>query len=188
MGWFKSESKEEKFKRLMKGASKPEKTQLRAYRKVEKQREARKIVGVYKEQPTTASSVTSGFFDRMSRLRSVARAPPRVNIRASTSAHRSPGGLSRGRPAGSVKYSIPGVGPVGVYEFRKWQSTQNQIAKLNARNQSIQNIQAMRSQAQQRMNPQSQYPGEQNTIPNTQGKVSMSNYQKEVEDAANAFP
>ena len=36
----------------------------------------------------------------------------------------------RGRPAGSYKYTIPGKGPVHVYEYRKWARRQRALKRL----------------------------------------------------------
>ena len=92
----------------------------------------------------------------------------------------------RGRPSGpSGKYVIPGIGPVGVYEFRKWLNTQRRLKEIQARQEAFSNIQqARRLNQQQAARDQ---PMESRTIPDTRGKVFMADIQREIDDAANAL-
>lgn len=55
------------------------------------------------------------------------RAPPRSN---------SKGYSSRGRPKGTYKYYIPGVGPAGVFEWRKYQRLKQRQLAMQIQQQS----------------------------------------------------
>lgn len=55
----------------------------------------------------------------------------------------------KGRPKGTVRYNIPGVGPVGVYEFRKWLSSRNKAMKLEQKRLLLEAQQAAKMQSNQ---------------------------------------
>jgi hypothetical protein len=82
----------------------------------------------------------------------------------------------RGRPRGTYKYFIPGKGPVGVFEWRKWYRQQRRLQQLMAQSQISQtpseNQQiAVQNQGynapQQQIQPQvmQQYPPQLQQIP-----------------------
>lgn len=74
-----------------------------------------------------------------------------------------------GRPAGVYKYSIPGKGPVHVYEWRKWVRQQRALLRSNG---NLPSQQAAVSQVQRRYqvqpNQPMQYPSQKGTVARTQ--------------------
>lgn len=92
----------------------------------------------------------------------------------------------RGRPQGTVKYSIPGVGPVGVYEYRRWLRHKFAMERLQQRQQVYANIQQYKEYNNRQL--AQAVPQEQRTIPNTGGFVPMGSVHKEADDAANIVP
>lgn len=99
-------------------------------------------------------------------------------------------GGGRGRPAGpSGKYVIPGVGPVGVYEYRMWlrqKLRERKAALYQQTHLSPEQRQALIS-VSQRQREQMQNP-ENKTIPDTSGNVPAKNIHQEIDDYANMFP
>ena len=92
----------------------------------------------------------------------------------------------KGRPPGpSGRYYIPGVGPVGVYEFRRYLSSQITQRKIAfQRNASMSPLALARERAIQM---QQQSP-ENQIIPDTRGSVPLRSLHKEADDYANLFP
>lgn len=95
----------------------------------------------------------------------------------------------RGRPRGTVKYYIPGQGPVGVYEYRIYLRSQ-----LRAKRMEIQNRNSLTpeqryalQQLQQRQQAYQNNP-ENRTIVDTTGNVPAGDINKEISDAANLVP
>lgn len=93
-------------------------------------------------------------------VQAIERGRAKKNIRAS------------GRPRGSVTYSIPGVGKVGVFEYRRWLSAQKQLARMRAleRQRAI-DFQRIQQQVQQ---SGGQMPTEEQLIAEEQGQVIQS--------------
>lgn len=93
----------------------------------------------------------------------------------------------RGRPRGpSGRYYIPGVGAVGVYEYRMW--LRSQLREKRAQIQRNMTLSPEQQQAlaelQARRQASIEAP-ENRTIPDTTGRFSFSSYNQEVDDAAN---
>lgn len=91
------------------------------------------------------------------------------------------GGTSKGkkgRPAGaSGKYVIPGYGPVGVYEYRKWFNAQMRIKKAEAF------ARLREAQTQARQSGQSPSPYPTGPVP-----ARPETYHQEIDRIANEFP
>lgn len=93
-----------------------------------------------------------------------------TETKAITPAYRGQGGKrgtgERGRPAGSYKYSIPGKGPVHVYEYRKWARRQRALKRLQ-REPEYEEFEGEKVQAPQRgefePEPQEEQPHEEFT-------------------------
>ena len=78
---------------------------------------------------------------------------------------------TKGRPKQSFKYSIPGVGPVGIYEYRKYISARNRAMKYQAKAQLIE-AKSMARQYQQ------QAPSQQETQYMQQQAAEPQQYQQ----------
>jgi len=93
---------------------------------------------------------------------------------------------TRGRPAGpSGKYYIPGIGPVGVYEFRKYLSSV--LAKRKLESQQQMQMSPLAIARARALQAQQQNP-ENKTIPDTRGSVPLRSIHQEIDDYANLFP
>ena len=136
---------------------------------------------------TTVSNFFSGFAKARRQQVAYARAIRRPIISTGKNKGAARVKFGRGRPAGpSGRYVIPGVGPVGVYEYRKWFNAQLQMQKLQARQQAVANMQRYRDYNRQALAAQT--PPERRTIPDTQGNVATRSIHQEIDDAANALP
>lgn len=92
----------------------------------------------------------------------------------------------RGRPRGaSGKYIIPGVGAVGVYEYRQYLRQKFALERLRAQGQGQQ---AIVMQARERAMQKYDEQPEQRTVPDTKGSFNLKTIHKEAEDYANLFP
>jgi hypothetical protein len=91
----------------------------------------------------------------------------------------------RGRPAGTLDKRYAAYG--GVYGFRKYQATQNAIARMQARRATSVSPQQQQylNQVQQREQYARQDP-ERRVVPSTMGDVPMQGYMNEIGNAANA--
>lgn len=83
------------------------------------------------------------------------------------------GSRGRGRPKGTVKYYIPGKGPVGVFTYRKWKSAQRQAFREQLRQQEEmlkqqQMMQQAQMQVPQEMPIQEEIPEEMAQMPEQQ--------------------
>lgn len=74
--------------------------------------------------------------------------------RARGSGQRYSSSRGKGRPSGTVKYYIPGVGPVGVFEYRKYLSRQRMLQRIAGQEQPQA---TMSPQDQQRIQQAQQY-------------------------------
>jgi hypothetical protein len=93
----------------------------------------------------------------------------------------------RGRPRGSYDKRYAAAG--GVYNWRKEQAHRRQIEKMQALRAAAINPrqQAVLAQIEARQRQEQMAP-ENQTIPNTNGRVPLRSLHQEAEDAANLFP
>lgn len=113
----------------------------------------------------------------------------------------------KGRPKGRIKYYIPGVGPVGVYEFRRWQGgerkkakderkirllqLQAQLRQSKSMPQAMQAVQqeqvyaqAVQEAQQMEAPPQEQYPQQQQGYPPQQYPQQPQQYPQQPQQTA----
>lgn len=98
--------------------------------------------------------------------------------------------LGRGRPSGpSGKYVIPGVGPVGVYEYRMWlrQQLRERRMALQRQNQLSPAQKAALMSLAERQRARAMNP-ENRVIPDTDGSVPTKSIHQEIDDYANEIP
>lgn len=102
-------------------------------------------------------------------------------------------GGGRGRPRGpSGRYVIPGVGPVGVYEYRLWLRSQLRNKRMAIQQQVERNrlspgqIQALAAY-QARQNQTYDDP-ENKVIPDTRGNIPMRSIHEEIDAFASDLP
>jgi len=107
----------------------------------------------------------------------------RGNMRMPQRRFVSGGQGGRGRPQGaSGRYVIPGVGVVGVYEWRRYVAQQLRLKRqaFSKDNNSICSSTATTSSISSFSSSM-----EARTYPDTNGKVSLTSLQKEIDDATN---
>ena len=90
------------------------------------QRELRKVQEQLKRLKNTGETKEPSTNTKLKRILNAAGVP----VQGKQQGTRASGVNKGGRPYGSVKYSIPGKGPVGVYEWRKWNSQQNRMRRM----------------------------------------------------------